>query len=373
MATTHPWRNSSVAPVGPGILDVRGLPIDYEVLGRTGAGHLPLVLTPGGGGGKGGFRWLAQRFKNGRQCLVWDRPNTGASGYTLGEDERQPEFDMQADFLHFTLHQLGMAPAILLGKSNGARLSLVMAAKYPADVAGLVLLNVTNGSKAAKHLSKERYFKHLDAVASGAGMAAVAHHPHFVSLFEKNPGNKERLLSYPPDRFMLQMKVWGDSLAKAGDSSVFPVTALSRQLLQGIKQPALCVYIQDASGGDDGMHTLSAMQALHAELPGAAARPVVVAEDKEVYCAAIEQFMATVPMPATVPESPSAAAMTQPLRVREGMYPQLPNPKEMQELRAYYAKLASDNADEAANERKALCSFGGIFDGLYTWKAPKQC
>ena len=74
-------------------------PIDYEVLGRTGAGHLPLVLTPGGGGGKGGFRWLAQRFKSGRQCLVWDRPNTGASGYTLGEDERQPEFDMQADYL----------------------------------------------------------------------------------------------------------------------------------------------------------------------------------------------------------------------------------------------------------------------------------
>jgi pimeloyl-ACP methyl ester carboxylesterase len=371
MAANQPWRDSSLAPVGPGMLDVRGLPIDYEVLGRTGAGQLPLVLTPGGGGGKGGFRSLAQRFKNGRQCLLWDSPNTGASGYTLGEDERQPEFDMQADYLHYTLHQLGMAPAILLGKSNGARLSLVMAAKYPQDVAGLVLLNVTNGSKAAKHLSKERYFKHLDAVASGAGMAAVAHHPHFVSLFEKNPGNKERLLSNSADRFMLQMKIWGDSLAKAGDSSAFPVTALSRQLLQTIQQPALCVYIQDPSG-DDGMHTLSAMQALHAELPGARARPVVVTDDKEVYCSAIEEWMATVPLPTTVPESPSAAAAAAPLRVRDGMYPQLPSPQELQQLRSFYANLASENADEAANERKALCSFGGIFDGLYTWKQPKQ-
>ena len=43
--------------------------------------------------------------------------------------------------MHLLLHSLGMAPAILLGKSNGARLSLIFAAKYPEDVAGIVLLS----------------------------------------------------------------------------------------------------------------------------------------------------------------------------------------------------------------------------------------
>ena len=372
MPPAHPFRDSSVAPIGPGVLEVRGLPIEYEVLGRI-SGQIPLVLTPGGGGGKGGFRWLAQRFKNGRQCFIWDRPNTGASGFTLGDDERQPEFDLQADYLHFALHQLGMAPAILLGKSNGARLCLVMAAKYPEDVAGLILLNVTSGHKAAKHLSKERYYKHLDTVASGGGMRAVAAHPHFASLFEKNPANRARLLSYPPDRFMLQMKVWGDSLSKGGDSAAFPVTALPRALLQKIKQPALCVFIAEPGGGDDGMHTLSAMQGLHSVLPGAASRPVVVSDDKEVYCAAIEDFMAhDVPMPTTIPQTPSAAILAQPLRVREGFYPQMPSPQELQELREYYSQLAQGRDEEAEQEKKALCSFNGLFDGLYSWKTPRQ-
>jgi pimeloyl-ACP methyl ester carboxylesterase len=89
-------RDSSVAPKGEGTLNIRGVEISFEVLGDGRSGGCPLVLTPGGGGGKGGLRWLAQRLRGGRQCLIWDRPNCGASGLTLGDDLRQPEPDMQA-------------------------------------------------------------------------------------------------------------------------------------------------------------------------------------------------------------------------------------------------------------------------------------
>ena len=86
--------DSSVAPRGEGTLQLRGLDISFEVLGKT-AGGVPVVLTPGGGGGKGGLRWLAQRLRGTRQCLIWDRPNCGASSLTLGDDLRQPEPDVQ--------------------------------------------------------------------------------------------------------------------------------------------------------------------------------------------------------------------------------------------------------------------------------------
>jgi pimeloyl-ACP methyl ester carboxylesterase len=139
----------------------KGVYVVYELFG-DGEG-VPLVLTPGGAGGRGAFRWLAQRLarETGRRCLVHDRVNTGSSSLTLGEDAHQPEFDLQADFTHLLLHKLGLVPAILLGKSNGSRMSLVLAAKYPRDVSALILLNVTNGPKAAKKLSKDRYFKML--------------------------------------------------------------------------------------------------------------------------------------------------------------------------------------------------------------------
>ena len=143
-----------------------------------------------------------------------------------------------------------MAPAILLGKSNGARLCLIMAAKYPEDVAGLVLLNVTNGMKAAKRLSHERYFTALDTCAKG-GMEAVATLPRYKELCTKNLDNWLRLASMDPARFMTQHKLWGDFLARGGSPTEFPVTGLHADVLKRVKQPALCIYVVDAGGKDD--------------------------------------------------------------------------------------------------------------------------
>ena len=63
---------------------IRGVEVCYEVLGH-GAGT-PVVITPGGGGGRGALRWLAQRLKAGRKVIIWDRRARayGASGgFTL--------------------------------------------------------------------------------------------------------------------------------------------------------------------------------------------------------------------------------------------------------------------------------------------------
>ena len=81
-----------------------------------------------------------------------------------------------------------------------------------------MLLNVTNGHKAAKRLSSERYLKALDACARG-GMEAVAAEPHYVELFAKNPANRARLLSWDAAHFMTQTKMWADFLARAGDAT----------------------------------------------------------------------------------------------------------------------------------------------------------
>ncbi len=138
-------------------------------------------------------------------------------------------------------------------------------------MAGLILLNVTNGTKAAKRLSNERYFTALDTCAKG-GMEAVATLPRYKELCVKNPDNRMRLAAMDPARFMTQHKMWGDFLARGGATTDFPVTglhvrarptghrglmlALTCSLLQAdflkrVKQPALCIYVVDAGGKDD--------------------------------------------------------------------------------------------------------------------------
>jgi len=339
---------------------LRGLTVVYELHGAPSS--LPaIVLTPGGGGGRGGFRWLAHSLakKTGRCCLVWDRPNTGASSLTLGEEPTQPEFDLQADVLHLLLAHLGLSPVILLGKSNGARLSLVFAAKHPASCCALVLLNVTAGSKAAKQLSADRYYKLLDACACG-GMEEVARTAHYAKLFEKNAANRAVLLSWSPARFMLTMRLWGEALSKAGDAEAFPVTGLSRRLLARVAQPALCVYIKPA-GEDDGMHTEAALRGLHAALPGASLPPVVA--DEKGYANAIAQFVQAA-APAGGPAPPAEAG---PFAL-PGAYEQLPSGAELEALRVYYGEAADRRAEEARRERASWCHFGGYLDGLWVWK-----
>jgi hypothetical protein len=211
------------------------------------------------------------------------------------------------------------------------------------------------------------YYKALDTCAKG-GMLAVASEPHYVELFAKNPGNKERLLGWDAARFMTRMKVWGDFLARAGDSGRFPVTGLDTALLSRITQPVLCVYIMEPGGKDDGMHTLSAMRAAHAALPGAAGREVVVTHDKEVYTKAIDAFAADFSNTIPPPQSPSFAARSAPLAARPGMYTHLPGDDEVAQFVDYYTRLAADNAAEAERERNAACACNGARAWLSDWR-----
>ena len=435
------WRrvflmDSSVAPRGEGTLQLRGLDICFEVLGKV-AGGVPIVLTPGGGGGKGGLRWLAQRLRGTRQCLIWGARRrhgtpsrrcllalTHASSVLLpfrptklrrvGADTRRhaaaararlagalvaclctravsSHCSLQADYLHLLLHSLGMAPAILLGKSNGARLSLIMAAKYPEDVAGIVLLNVTNGTKAAKRLSQERYYTALDACAKG-GIEAVASLPRYKELCSKNPENSLKLAAMDPARFMAQHKCWGDFLARGGSPAEFPVTGLHADFLKRVKQPALCIYLVAEGGKDDvriaatlllsrlsrrcaqGMHTVDAIRALHASLPAAVGSDPVVAADsaKDQWVAAIEAFAATIPCSLAPPQSPSFASQQAPLKPLAGAYPHMPSAQEVQQFESYYLKVAADNAVEAERERNAACACTGLRAWLPTgWRASR--
>src|SRR5690349_6972799 len=112
-------------------MDVDGTTIAYELIGDEG----PVwTITPGGRFPKetAGVRELATAISHhGQRVVIWDRPNCGESDVRF---TGASESEMQADALAGLLRGLDLGPAVIVGGSGGARVSLLTAVRHP-DVA----------------------------------------------------------------------------------------------------------------------------------------------------------------------------------------------------------------------------------------------
>ena len=111
-------------------IEISGIGIEYELLGKPGA---PAVaLTPGGRFGKdsAGVLQLGEALAaGGKQVLLWDRPNCGASDICFEGDN---ESELQARTLTQLIRALDLGPTALAGGSSGSRASLIAAVRDPA-------------------------------------------------------------------------------------------------------------------------------------------------------------------------------------------------------------------------------------------------
>jgi pimeloyl-ACP methyl ester carboxylesterase len=125
------------------------MPAAVTVHGRSG----PLVmLLPGGAESADGFfPGLVEGLVADPGCrvVIHDRPGTGSS------DEPGRLADA-ADHLHAVIRDLGEGPVVVVGQSLGGGVALLLAAAYPDDVAGLVLLDPTpvNDARGCRRLER---------------------------------------------------------------------------------------------------------------------------------------------------------------------------------------------------------------------------
>ncbi len=185
------------------IAKVHGLSIGYEVIGRG----RPWTITPGGRFSKdtGGVRELASALaEHGNQVLIWDRPNTGESDVCF---EGSSESVMQADVLAALLTQLDMTPAIIIGGSGGARVSLLTAARHRELARGLAMWWISGGVYGLIGLGHHYCSGSIRAAWTG-GMEAVVALEEWEEVQERNPANREKLLSQDPKTFVDTMERW---------------------------------------------------------------------------------------------------------------------------------------------------------------------
>jgi pimeloyl-ACP methyl ester carboxylesterase len=236
---------------------VDGIAIAYEIIGDG----QPFVVTPGGRFSKDtpGIRALAAALAGqGKQVLIWDRPNTGASDVCF----RGPsESEMQADMLAGLISGLGMGPTVIVGGSGGARVSLLTAARHPEVADKVALLWISGGIYGLMLLAVHYCGESIRAARVG-GMEAVASLPEWNEVIERNPGNRQRFLDLDAPGFIETLERW--MVAYCPDEAS-TVPGLTDELCTALDVPTLVFR----SGSTDPHHPRATSEHLAALIPGA--------------------------------------------------------------------------------------------------------
>src|SRR5215213_5857090 len=123
-------------------------------LNCTGSGSPTVLLQPGAGEMSSNMGWIAPAVARNTRVCVYDRAGRGWS-----EPAYTPQDGTQiATDLH-TLLQRGHVPGpyVLAGHSFGGLYALTFAARYPDEVAGMVLVDSTDRASAAKPRTSSPY------------------------------------------------------------------------------------------------------------------------------------------------------------------------------------------------------------------------
>jgi pimeloyl-ACP methyl ester carboxylesterase len=122
-------------------------------LSCTGAGSPTVVLEPGAGGDSSDLGWITSAVARDTRVCVYDR---AGRGWSEPADTPQDAAQIATD-LHTLLHR-GHAPGpyVLAGHSFGGLYALTFAARYPDEVAGMVLADSTAPAPAPVSAAKPR-------------------------------------------------------------------------------------------------------------------------------------------------------------------------------------------------------------------------
>lgn len=235
--------------------NVNGLDVSYEVIGQG----EPWAITPGGRFSKdaAGVRELASDLANaGKQVLIWDRPNTGASEISF---EGESESAMQADVLAALLRDLGMTPAVLAGGSGGARVTLLAAARHPDTARALAVWWISGGTYGLISLGVH-YCGDSILAAWTKGMQAVAELPEWREPLEQRPTNRDKLIAQDPEQFIRGLERWMVAYCPKADELV---PGLPDAVARRMALPALVFR----SGQSDPHHTRQTSERLAELLP----------------------------------------------------------------------------------------------------------
>ena len=138
--TVLEFRDAKTYPAPGQLVDVGGHRLHLHC---TGSGTPTVILEPGLGGASSDLAWLVPAVAQDSRVCVYDRAGRGWSDATGQQDGPQDAAHIARD-LHTLLDRAHVpGPYVLAGHSFGGLYVQTFAARYPDQVAGLVLLDST--------------------------------------------------------------------------------------------------------------------------------------------------------------------------------------------------------------------------------------
>ena len=185
---------------------------------------VPLIVTPGGMGEIDGFAGFARNVAAAApdlKVIIWDRRNMGRSGINFGTEPLSIE---EGEDLHVLIDRLGVGPAALYGMSSGARSNVVLAERYPNDIAAFVIAPLSGGPLAAQQLPQEYYLKYVNEFSLNS-MEDVAETPLWAAYVERNGAEgRDELMRHDVGEFLAAMKRAGEHLRSYGQKTTLGAT-----------------------------------------------------------------------------------------------------------------------------------------------------
>ena len=167
---------------------------------------------------------------------------------------------MQADKLAGLLRALELAPAVVMGGSGGARVSLLTAVRHPDVTEKLAMVWISGGTYGLMLLGVHYCGESIRAAWQG-GMEAVVELPEWAEVLERNPRNRGRFLQLDPHDFIATLERW--MLVYCPDPAS-PVPGLVDAELEQLAVPTLVFR----SGASDPHHTRATSERVHELIPG---------------------------------------------------------------------------------------------------------
>ena len=135
--TVREHLDASAFPMPGQLVDVGGHRLHIHC---TGSGSPTVVLQPGGGDMSSVMGWIAPAVAKQTRVCVYD---SAGRGWSEASDKTQDGEQMMTD-LHRLLHRAHVpGPYVLAGHSFGGLYVRIFAARYPHEVAGMVLIDST--------------------------------------------------------------------------------------------------------------------------------------------------------------------------------------------------------------------------------------
>ena len=192
------------------------------------SGTIPLIVTPGGNGDTSGFGGFARNVAAAApelKVIIYDRRNLGQSEVAFGSE---PQMVEEGEDLHVLIERLDVAPVTLYGMSSGGRSNLILSARYPRDVAALVLAPLTGGPLASARLSEEYFLKYLhdyqlmtmEHISDEpiTTLKELAETPLWSAYLERNSkAKRKRFFDQDINDFLKAMRTSGEHLKATGD------------------------------------------------------------------------------------------------------------------------------------------------------------